>query len=130
MFAHGLENVPSGDRILVEVFARALDAKPHIGIGCEVDHHFHARHRLGQTAAVEQISTMESEPRMGCSGFQKLLPPGGKIIEADHAVTRGQQTIYHVAADESRRTCNQDAQMNPHLLLIIGRRTQHNSRSF
>ena len=108
--AHGLEHVPGCDRVLIQILAWTFSAETHIGIGCEMNHQFHALHRLRQAFPVKQIGLMESEFRVRQRTFQEPDLSRRQVIEPKDTVTRGEKAVDHIAADKARRTSNQNAQ--------------------
>jgi hypothetical protein len=89
-----------------------FSAEAHVGIGCEMNHQFHALHRLRQAFPVEQVGLMESEFRTCQSIFQEPDLSRRQVIESNDAVTRGEKAVDHMTADKARRTSNQNAQNN------------------
>jgi hypothetical protein len=69
-------------------------------------------HRLGQSLPIKQVRLMKCELGMKLGALQKTSLAGGHIVEANHAVTRGKQAIYHVAANKPGRARNKNPQSN------------------
>ena len=78
-----------------------LQAKPHIGIRCEVKHDVGARHCLGERSRVENVTLDETEaciaPRIG----EKFGDARRHIVVANDALPQSEQPIGQRAADES-----------------------------
>lgn len=62
---------------------------------------------------------MESELSVLRCICEKALLAGGHIIESNHTVAGGKQSIDHATANKSSRTCNENPQSNLRLNKII-----------
>lgn len=62
---------------------------------------------------------MESELTVLPCIREKALLASGHIIESNHTVTGGKQSIDHVTANKSSRACNENPQSNLRLNKII-----------
>src|SRR5450755_4606191 len=62
--AHGFEDVPGSDGVLLEIAAGMVGPEANVGIGGQMEHHVDSRHRFAESIEVEQVGTEEAVTRI------------------------------------------------------------------
>ena len=101
----------SCDRVLFEILGGMRRTKTNVGIGGQVKDKIRSIHASRQSAGIQDISAHQTEIRGLARCRQKTFLTGGKIVEADHRVTGGQQPFGQRAANEAGTTGNEVSQL-------------------
>src|SRR5690348_15523759 len=82
-FAHGFENIPGRESVLVEILAGLLRAEADVGIGGQVEDEIDACHGGAEGFAAEQIGRNQPVLGRAAGRLDERALTGGKIVVAD-----------------------------------------------
>src|ERR1700689_2557966 len=99
--AHRLEHARGGDRVLLQIPARMIQAVAHVGIGLEVEDPVTPRDRAVQQGCIEHIPLHERHAVAAQRTCEELAPTGAEVIDDDHLDALGAQAIGEIAPDEA-----------------------------
>ena len=94
MGAHGFQDVPGGDGVLLQIPERVIGAEAHVGVGGQVEDHFGAWHRCPQRIQVQYIRAHQVVARITRSARYKFLLAGGEVIERHYLMAVLEEPVY------------------------------------
>ena len=106
--AHGLEDVESGDGVLLEVLAGVLPAVFDVGVGGEVEDKVGAPHGGGQGGQVEIVAADEAKLRVLFGAVEEAFLAGGEVIPASDSGAVSEKTVGEIGANETGDAGDED----------------------
>ena len=81
---HRLEHGRGGDRVLLQILARALEAVTNVRIGLKVEYPVAALERSPQKLFIEHVAFVKGDPRILQQLGDELVATGAEVVDDHH----------------------------------------------
>ncbi len=107
--AHGLQHRGGGDRVLLQVLTRTLQAMAHVGVGLEMKHPVAPLEGTREPASVEHIRLVHGDLGIGQQVSHELPTSRPEIVDDNHLDPVSSQALSEMGADEAGSAGNAGA---------------------